>query len=250
MYLSYFDSSGDEGLTDSENYVLAAVIVDECDWHYVDDGINKIKKNYFADYKPENVDLHVRKMINHDGIYKRVSMNKVYSLLDDVFGFISNSNTPLNIIASLIKKEKMHPKVDMKLWNYRFIFDRFNLYMVAKDGYPDHARIRKQGIVIIDNEKYAMNQKLHDKLSGLLLKSKTAHPKSDRIVEKPFFSDSKLRNLIQISDCVSYCIRKKYRTGNLDNFSTKRWQKYYSMIENKFYSKDGKYLGYGLKIFP
>ena len=247
MFLSYFDSSGNPGFTDQEDYVLASVIIREDDWRYVDGRINEIKKKHFPGRDPDSVELHVKDMVDHNGVYEYMDVGKIHSFLDDVFEFLSDAKTPLVIIASLIKKNKIYPKVDMELWNYKFVFERFDLYM-AKNGSID-TNVHGCGVVIIDDEKGGMNQALYNKLAALL-RTGTGYVRLEHIVEWPFFTDSKRRNMIQICDCVSYCIRKKHRSGNMDNFSTRRWQKYYSMMEKKFHSKNGKYLGYGLKIFP
>lgn len=228
--------------------MLASVIIDESNWRYINTNIDKIKKKHFPDRNAEDVEIHVKDMLKRTGVYKRVPRAKIYCFLEDIFKFVSDPSTPLNIIGSIIQKERIYPRVDMELWSYTFVFERFNAYLATDDKSSTHSA-RRHGIVIIDNEKYMMNQRLHNKLSKLL-KSGTKYSNMDHIIEEPFFTDSRWRNLSQICDCISYCIRKKYRKHNPDNSFTKNWLEYYSMIEKKFHSKDGRYHRYGLKIFP
>lgn len=250
MYLSYLDSSGRPELTDQEDLVLASVTVNEHQWYYMKQEIEKIKKIHFPDTDLEDIEFHAKDMINHTGIYKELSWDKIYAIFDDFFEFIVSDTTHLTIIASLIRKQQLRKKIDVEVWSHRFVFERLNEYLIhqnellAEAGNP-----HEYGIMIMDSEDKKKDQKLRDKLTDMLSNG-TLYSQLGFLIEDPLFTDSKWRNLSQVVDCVAYCIRKKYRNNNTENFHTKKWEKYYSMIEKKFHTKNGQYLRYGLKIFP
>ena len=101
--------------------------------------------------------------------------------------------------------------------------------------------------MIMDTEGHKKDQKLRNKLSGMLFDG-TRYSELDYLIEDPLFTDSKWRNLSQVVDCVAYCIRKHYRE-NTSSIHTTKWLEYFSKIEKKFHNKNGYYLRYGLKIF-
>lgn len=115
--------------------------------------------------------------------------------------------------------------------------------MLNEAGYP-----HEYGIMIMDSDGSKNDRKLRNKLTGMMANG-TGYSDLGYLIEDPLFTDSKWRNLSQIVDCVAYCIRKKHRK-NTNNIHLRYWERYYSMIETKFYSKGKEYLGHGLKIFP
>ena len=107
------------------------------------------------------------------------------------------------------------------------------------------------GIMITDSEGTKKDQRLRNKLIGML-RGGTDFSRLEYIIEDPLFTDSKWRNLSQLVDCVAYGIRKQHRMNNpLTNF-TIQWQAIYRKIETKFDRNPltGSYMNYGLKKFP
>lgn len=249
MYLSYIDSSGRGDYSDLENYVVASVTVNEHQWYFMRNEIEKIKKKHFPDLLPENVEFHAKDMLNLEGIYKGLKWEKIYEIFDDFFNFITNDTTHLTIVASLIKKKELRKKIDLELWGHRFLFERLNTYLNIQNEFLAQAgNPHEYGIMIIDTEGFKKDQKLRNKLVGMLSDG-TYYSELDYLIEDPLFTDSKWRNLSQVVDCVAYCIRKHYR-DNTPSIHTTKWSEYFSMIEKKFHNKNGYYLRYGLKIFP
>ena len=247
LIFAYFDESGTPNPGDPEDFVLAAVLVKSAQWRRISDGIDGIKRRHFADHDPKDVEIHVKDMLNRSGIYRAVTLDEIYSFLYDVFRFISDHDTPLHIIASIIRKRELRTRIDPEWWNYKFVFERLDSYLggdrSAAGGGPGG-----QGIAIIDGDE-GRAAELHNKLSGMLAEG-TENSRLSHIVERPFFTDSRLRNVSQISDCVSYCVRRSHGRHAYNRLHTPHWQRFYAMIEGKFHSKDGDYKGYGLKVFP
>ena len=189
-------------------------------------------------------------MVKHDGVFKTLSWQEIYSILDDVFDFVAKPDTNLAIIGVIIDKSKLYRDKDIETWAYRLMFERISLFIEKRNaellvaGYPN-----EYGIMISDSEGEVKDQKLRSKLFPMLRKG-TYYCKLDYIIEDPLFTNSKWRNLSQLVDCIAYCIRKKYRTNNTPSFHTTNWLRYFTKIEPKLDSRNGSYIGYGIKIFP
>ena len=249
MFISYLDSSGRPILTDLENYVLASITINEHSWYPIKKKIEIIKSRHFPHIPIDEIEFHAKDMMNQDGIYKHLSWEKIYSILDDIFNIISEEDTHLVIISTIIQKSKLRKDIDIEKWGHRLLFERLNLYLESQnENLIKAGHYHEYGIMIIDTEGHKKDQKLRDKLSDMLMEG-TFYSKLDYLIEDPLFTDSKWRNLSQIVDCITYCIRKKYRQ-NTKSIHTTNWNKYYDMIEKKFHQINGNYLGYGLKIFP
>jgi len=153
MFLAYLDSSGRPFFSDQENFVLASATVNEHHWHNIRNRIHGIKKEHFPDIKPENVEFHAKDMMNRTGIYKKLGWTKIYKIFDDIFEIISDDESRITIIASLIKKDQLYKKIDVEEWSYRFVFERLNKYLteqnelLAEVGNP-----YEYGIMIMDSE--------------------------------------------------------------------------------------------------
>jgi hypothetical protein len=249
MYLSYLDSSARPDYNDPENFVVSSITVNEHQWYSVRGKIEDVKKKHFPHLSPENVEFHAKDMINRTGIYRKLAWAQIYEILDDLFQIISDPDTKISIIASLIVKSKLRKQIDLEEWGHRFVFERLNSYLNEQNEFLASAGMpHEYGIMIMDTEGHKKDQKLRDKLSDML-NNGTFYSKLEYLIEDPLFTDSKWRNLSQITDCVCYCIRKHFR-NNSNNLHKQNWDKYFKLIEPKFHHKDGNYHGYGLKIFP
>ena len=250
MYLSYFDSSARPVFDDPENFVVSSITINELHWDSIRRKIDEIKKKYFPNIPVKNIEFHAKDMINKVGVYSELEWDYIYEMLDDLFKIISDPGTRITIVASLMNKSKIEEKIDLEEWGYRLVFERLNSYIDKQNEFLTNTKMPNQyGIMIMDAEGHRKDQKLRDKLSDML-DNGTVYSKLDYLIEDPLFTDSKWRNLSQIADCVCYCVRKQFR-NNSNNLHTAKWDKYFQMIEPKFYRNDeGNYRGYGLKIFP
>ena len=70
MYLAYLDASGSALLKEKENYVLSAIITNECSWQIIDNSIKQIKIKHFPQIADEDVEFHAKDMLNRDDILK------------------------------------------------------------------------------------------------------------------------------------------------------------------------------------
>lgn len=195
------------------------------------------------------VEIHAKDMLNRHGIFKDLKWEQIYAIFDDVFRYVSLSDSALTIIAVVIDKKKLQRNQDIETWAYRLMFERINRFVERQNELLHAAQYFHQyGIMILDSEGEKKDQKLRRKLYSML-KDGTFYSKLTCLIEDPLFTDSKWRNLSQLVDCIAYCVRKKFRQ-NTDSEHTKHWDEYFKLIESKFDAPFGKYEGYGLKVFP
>ncbi len=250
MFISYLDASGRAEYEEKENYVLASITTNESSWQCIENGVKQIKLHHFPRLNDTDVEFHAKDMLNHDGIYKTLSWEEIYSIFDDIFNFISSASSELTIIAVVILKNNLRKKIDVETWAYRMLFERINSFLTVQNRSLILAQFPQQyGIMITDSEGTTKDQKLRNKLYEML-RNGTLYSKLDFLIEDPLFTDSKWRNLSQLADCVAYCIRKHFRV-NGESFHSKHWDRYYQLLEKKFNNPSGSnYYGTGIKIFP
>ena len=245
MYLSYIDTSGCPEKSDPENFVVVAVIIHDSLLDHMNKMVQDIKTKYFPNMCLNNVEFHVKDMLNHTGIYREVSIDTRYSILDDLFAFISAKKTDLKIIGTITDKQIKRVR-DIETFGYISVFERFNRYLAQRNGlFKKASETPERGIAIIDTG--VKDQKLRSKLVPIL-KRGTPRPNFSYLQTDLLFINSKSSNLIQVADCISYCIRKYHRRNNIDDVHLWHWQKYYSMLEDKVYSRRLEYDDYWLKM--
>jgi hypothetical protein len=250
VFLAYLDASGRATFEDKENFVLASIITQERNWQAIENGVKQVKLKHFPSLPDSEVEIHAKDMVKHDGIFKNLSWQEIYSILDDVFDFVADPNTKLTIIGVVIDKTKLFRDKDIETWAYRLMFERISRFIerenaqLVQAGFPN-----EYGIMISDSEGEAKDQRLRRKLFPMLRRG-TYYCNLEYLIEDPLFTDSKWRNLSQLVDCIAYCIRKKYRTNNTPSIHTTNWLGYFPKVEPKLDSRNGSYVGYGIKIFP
>ena len=247
MFIAYLDSSGKHVRTDPENYVLAAIVINERSWHAIESRINDVKKKHFL--HPNNTEFHATDMMHRAREYKNLAWDEIYAILNDVFAVIADAKTRMVVIAVLIQKSRLKKDIDIEKWAHRLLFEMINEYLKEQNASRGAAGCPAEyGMVIIDTEGPKKDQKLRSKLYQMLVHG-TLYSKLNHLIEDPLFTDSRWRNLSQIADCVAYCIRRRYRENTASTHAS-NWNRYYDMLEPKFYNVGGTYHGYGLKIFP
>jgi|GEM_PF-1202173 len=249
MYISYLDGSGRPSFSDKEDFVLASLTVNEKHWNYIDNHIKVIKLQHFPDIPDEEIEIHAKDLVNKHGIFESVSWDEIYSLLDDVFNFISENSTSIVIHASLLRKDKIYNKksFDIEVWAYRLLLERLNHYMSVENSESLKSKSYFQYCILLtDSEDMKKDQKLRIRLIDML-RNGTFYSKLKYLFEEPMFVNSKLRNLSQLVDCVAYCIRKHFRTCTPSEHNT-HWERYFKLIEPKIYAPYDTNIGYGLKI--
>lgn len=66
----------------------------------------------------EDVEIHAKDMINHQGVFRSSSPASIQAILTDVFDFIADPQTDLTIIAVLIDKSRLRRDKDIETWRH------------------------------------------------------------------------------------------------------------------------------------
>jgi len=244
MFLAYLDSSGRPTFDDKENYVLTAIITNEINWQYIDNGIKAVKLLHLPHLPDSEVEFHAKDMMNRQGIYNGLSWEEIFLILNGVFDFISDDQTLLSIISVLINKTKLYPDKDAEVWAHRLLFERINKFIEKQNAKLIMAQSAPQyGIMILDSTNPKHDQILRQKLYGML-KSGTLYCKLEYLIEDPLFTDSKWRNLSQIADCVAYCVRRRFKASKTNTTQNVQWNNLFRKIEKFDANENGNYFGY------
>jgi hypothetical protein len=126
--IAYIDSSG-RPFGDNENFVLSCVITNEAEWQNIDNKVKQLKLKHFPGLPDENIEIHAKDMMNHDGLFYQLSWACIYDILDDIFDLIASSDNDLCIIGVLIDKQRLRKSIDIEEWAYRLLFERINQFI-------------------------------------------------------------------------------------------------------------------------
>jgi len=126
VYYSYLDASGSRLRKDPENFVLTAITIHESQLKYIDKRIYWIKKKEFPEYDPNEIELHVKDMLQRKKYFQGISREQIYQLLDKIFEFLSKPEVDYFLVASVIKKELMYESTGIEEWAYKFVLERIN----------------------------------------------------------------------------------------------------------------------------
>ena len=244
MYLTYIDESGKPERTDSEDeFVLAALSINESEWKRIDRRMTDLKLKYFPDADPESVEFHTTDIISHKGSFKAMSVVTRMEIIEDLVRLVSETNC--HISAVVVKKNELtNPELDVGMFTMKLLFDRLC-------SFHDHMNSAKleddeeYGILMIDSVDEKYDNRLRIKIRELC-KSETRRIKNRYLIEDPIFVDSKYRHLSQLVDCVAYCIRRKHRSKQGNPKAVETFERFYIMIEGKI----SRCKRCGIKIFP
>ncbi|MCL2143106.1 MAG: DUF3800 domain-containing protein [Methanomassiliicoccaceae archaeon] len=246
MYLTYIDESGKPERTDSENeFVLAALIINEREWKNVDNKVKDIKKKYFPGRDPESFEIHATDIINKKSTFKSMHLNTRLELMTDILKVISEIDC--RIVSVIIRKDMLYnPEFDVEMNAMKYLFERL-CYFHNKANEAEE--LEEYGLMLIDSVNPKYDNKMRARIKEWNLRG-SEYNKSDYMIEDPIFVDSKYRHLSQLVDCIAYCVRKRYRSKTTDFKEKRTYEGFYNIIEEKFLRKYSEIDGYGVKIFP
>jgi len=251
MYIAYIDASGTKHLNDPEDFVLSSLIIHENEWQRIDNDVNGIKAKHILNLLAEEVEFHAKEMMNRENIFKDYKLPEIYAMFDDIFSLMESDIFNACIISTIINKRNLYPDKDAELWGYRLLIERINRFLIKENSNLISASLSPQYcIMIIDSDNKRVDQLIRNKIN-VMMRDGTYYSELEYLIEDPLFTDSKWRNLSQLVDCISYCVRRFHRQGNRPSYKTSKWNGYYEKIISKFDTcADGKIEGCGLKIWP
>jgi len=243
MYLAYIDESGTPLLTDPEDYVLSAFIVNERKWRSVDRAINRIKQKYFPLVDPCEIELHTKDIVHRAYIFKSLGGNTKYDLLEECYRTIGGCGCTLISIVSR-KAYVTKPRFDMELWGHRLLFERIEKFLEKQNP-------KEYGLMFIDSIAPKVDKNTRKKLLDFCLHGTRYIKGNELILEDPIFVLSHHRNMSQLADLIAFCVARKHKGATQMNITDAKFKEFYDIIYPSF-DKDssGNVDGCGLKIFP
>jgi len=244
VYLTYIDESGKPERTDSENeFVLAALSINESEWKRIGKKMTDLKLKYFPNADPGSIEFHTTDIISHKGAFKGMNVVTRLEIIEDLVRLVSETNC--HISAVVIRKDELtNPELDVGLFAMKLLFDR----LCSFHDHMNSARTEDEeeyGILMIDSVDSKYDNRLRIKIRELC-KSETRRIKNRYLIEDPIFVDSKYRHLSQLVDCVAYCIRRKHRSRHGNPKDAETFERFYLLMEKKVCNCKRC----GIKIFP
>lgn len=215
-YNVYIDESGDEGIhRGSKYFILTAILVEK----EKDIGISKC-----VDIIKENIEINIKKQLHWNLIKGYPNKLMIMSNIGEM---------EITIINIVIDTSKIKFIKSDKIYNHfsGYLYERICWFVkdrnaVANINISSRGNLSKRKLLNFINSN---NEKF--KIEYSRIKKLKIYPNSQK-------------KLLQLADCCCSAL------GQALKYNDEKHKKYISFIESKFYSYNGKYLGYGLKYVP
>ncbi|TET91106.1 MAG: DUF3800 domain-containing protein [Methanomassiliicoccales archaeon] len=249
MYIIYVDESGKPHFGDKENFVLSSLIVNEGEWYEVNEKVLDLKKKWFPDTDPDQVELHAKDIVHSSKEFCGLKLPKCFELLGDIYQLIEEST--MSIVSVVIVKNKIRKKdFDIESWALRLLYERLNMFLKRVNREAEGtSRPREFGLMLVERVQPAFDLKVRKKMTEYFREGTMFTGRTEFLIEDILFVESHFRNLSQLADCVAYCVRRKLRPSN--TWRDEYFDIFFERIVDRFNKNDeGEYMGPGLKIFP
>lgn len=231
VYLIYIDESGKPAMTDPENeFVLAALIINEHEWSHADHKVRMIKSKHFPGRDPGSLELHASDIISRKGAFKRMPLEKRLEIMEDILKTVSEIDCSIVFVLSR-KDRSIDPSIDLGMYATKILFEQIDDFHYVMNKMNETRRSADEhGILLIDSVDSKYDNKVRSKIRELCADKLNRH-----IIEDPFFVDSKHKHMSQLVDSVAYCIRRRFRSKTTDPTEMEIYERFYRIIETKIF---------------
>jgi hypothetical protein len=239
MYLFYTDESGGPyGYSStSEFFVVSTIIIQDSDWDNLHQQIVSLKRKYFEG-DLSLIEIKGSDIWNSKNSFFGFDDQKIDQFFSDLFTIISSSN--LKVSSTVVRKQQfifLDNGKDMLTESWKYLLERIEMFLTG-DGQ------RQYGIVIMDSINRDADMRKNVILDGFKMFG-TGYVNLDHILEITF-TDSGLKNIIQLTDVIAYVINLHMRQDTKTQV-----EEYWKIIETKFIrDRLGEYAGAGFKEIP
>lgn len=230
VYLAYVDESGKPDMRDqSEEFVLSAIVVNETNWRSVDKEVRKLKKRYFPEKNPDEVEIHMKTLAHHGPPFNVLSLKMQKELIYDIAGLISNIDC--TIVSVVVLKRKVKPKDQEGIQDraLTLLFEKVHHCLLQSNRSKGH---KEMGLIFFDSVNPSFDNKIRSKVHPMILQG-TGNVRNRYLIEDPVFVESSYRALGQLADFISYCVRRKYMTVKNEE-SARIYAEVFSRLRSKF----------------
>lgn len=213
----YIDESGDEGIhRGSKYFILTALVVDKEEDLEISKFVDKMKSNLELDIKSQ---LHWNRI--HGFPNKEMIMKIIHQM----------NITIINIVIDT-SKIKFINSIDVYKYFSGYLYERICWYVTALGGIAN-INISSRGNLKREEILEFINKKNHNKfkIDNSRIKKVKIYPNAQK-------------KLLQLADCCCSAL------GQALKYCDENTLKYIYYLKPKFYSYNGKYMGYGLKYVP
>lgn len=242
MHMMFVDESGDPGYPADGNwqkwggshlFVRVGVVIHGWKWKAWNERLFQFKHNRGLTWDAEIKAGDIRR---GKGDYVGWEQNRRRQFLADLSTLIG-LNTDITLLAVVIDKTKIDISqndrmVKPEVRSLELLLERYNLFL---DSQGD-----KAGIVILDPVKESSDDNLRRFQSYLLAQSINLRPL--HIVEGTFFAKSHTSNMIQSADVCTNIVYREFSRGDRS--------REYSLLQSRFWRRNGRVVGYGIKRWP
>ena len=237
MYLFYIDESGTpySYSSTSEFFVLSAIILHDKEWEIINSKVTMIKRKYFPDADLSTIEIKGSRIWNAKDNFELFNEQQIDNILTDLCSVIDQSE--IKIISMVVKKGAYlsnHPDHDMLDDVWKYMLERIEMYLTGEGK-------REHGLMIMDSVNHDEDKK-RDKLLDSFKIFGTGRVDLNHVLEITY-TDSGLKNMIQLVDIVAFITRLHMREDTKEKV-----QKYWRVIEKSLRrDANGNYFGVGLK---
>lgn len=240
----FLDETGDHGLgfidSDFPIFLLAGCLIKESDYGVFNTQFDELKTKYFG---TTEIIMHSRDIRKHnDGFAALFNLGIKQAFYEDLNAIIEN--TPFTIIGAGVDKVKHVKEYGKAARNpyeisLGFVLERLIFYLDEVDDVATvDIQIEKRGSKE-DVGLLSHYNSLYDR--------GTYYVKAERLQNKinmfDFVAKRDNINGSQLADLCAYPLARHCLNSNVPNLT-------FDIIKPKIKSKNGKYMNYGLKLFP
>lgn len=239
MYLFYVDESGSPYSYSPTNefFIVATIIIEDSVWDELHNAMQSLKRKFFQG-DLSLIEIKGSDIWNSKNSFVGFDDAKIDQFLSELFLIISNVN--LRISSTVVRKQQfifLDNGKDMLTEGWKYLLERFEMFLTGEGQ-------RQYGLVIMDSIDRDADRRKSMILDGFKM-SGTGYVNLDHILEITF-TDSVLKNVIQLTDVVAYIINLHKRKDTQADV-----EKYWNVIETKFIrDRFGNYNGAGYKELP
>lgn len=257
MFLFYVDECGrpsleDKALVDDPWFVMTAVGV-HCDhWMAIDKEITRLKRSYFPNIKSIKIEIKSTNIRSAGGKFPvypfaTIPLNKLTEMVEEIYSIYDDYELPLIsvVIDRFNHKEKYvskgkRPEPPYQL-AFKMLIERIDWFLENLNEGKQESE--KEFAFVILDEYVGQYKVTRSNLLWYQEQGTFAKTSINFIKEVPFFNVSTYSQLLTLPDLPAYNIYHAFK------YSKPEYQFFTRQIP-RYYRKDGKLLGYGIKFFP
>ena len=245
MYFLYVDGSGQTTIKRSRHdnglYILSGVIVHERDWKVVENNLTRLKEKIFPELDPKSWELHAHDIWNNHNFFADEKLGLNLAKKQEIFSKILDlvCSSEVTLINVIIFKDKMKDRYStpqpMK-YSWTLLVERFEHFLKQQQSETNN------GLLFVDSSQKVPESEIKNIILKLV-RDGSAQQQVEHVIEDPVFTQSHLRNLIQLADMIAYVIHRYFRHDP-------KFKDWFEGLKPKMYQPSGRLHGFGIKKLP